>query len=92
MSKILFTDPSIFRGPIATPVPDPTPIVVPGSAQGGVDPRPCSFDEWLQNFRIDLDGDLDYDFDDYCKWWIKCGFSSEAWDEFNSEPFPTQNP
>ena len=92
MSKILFSDPSVFRGPI-TPEPDPTPIVVPGSAQGGVDPIPCSFDYWLQNFKIDLDRDGDYDFDDYCQWWLKNGLSVDAWNEFNNgTPFPTQNP
>ena len=100
MSKILFTDPSIFRGSIATPVPDPTPIVVPGSAQGGVDPYAMSYGDWMEGYAQNYDEIDGIDQNDYVAWWKSmmnagyAGFTSEAFNALNpgwSGPSPFGN-
>lgn len=99
MSKVFFTDPMIFRGPIN---PDPTdPVIGGGSAHGGQDPitnaAPCDFNYWQDNYSADLAEPIGtIDFDDYTEWWRQHldsdGFNKAAWERFNSSvPWPFGN-
>lgn len=91
MSKMLFTSPMLYRGGMDDPGEDPI-IVIPDSGQGGetpLNPVPCNFAYWQQNFHADLNGDNTEDFSDYGLWWIQNGFDADAWNEYNSGvPFP----
>lgn len=57
-----------------------------GTGQSGILPYACSFEDWEIMFFEDLDGDDDYDFDDYRIWWKNSGFTEDEWFVFNTEP------
>lgn len=55
-----------------------------GGTTGGGDIMICDFDEWLEMYGDDYDGDDDIDRDDYQYWWFNiAGLSQEDWDELN---------
>ena len=82
MAKKKFLVPFIVAAGI-TPV-DEDPEIGGGSADTTDEPYPCSFDDWFGPFGDDYNHDSSTNQDDYCQWWLNCGFTWEKWLEFNA--------
>ena len=70
-------------------MPEPTSDVVTGggTGQSTTDPYACDFDDWMNLFASDVNGDGQTDFDDYRQWFINnFGEDDELWGLFNDVP------
>lgn len=85
MAKRKFMTPVLLSGGLTPGSDSEEPIIGDGSAQTGIDPFPCDFEDWLSLFAngTDLDGDGEEDAEGDWKFWMEQnGFD---WTEFIEE-------
>lgn len=60
-----------------------------GSVGSSPDATLCTFQEWLEMYRVDTDGDGVFDEYDFATWWDDNGFTIEDWERYNPDiPWP----
>lgn len=55
-----------------------------GGTTGSGDIMACTFDEWLEMYGDDYNGDGDIDREDYRKWWLDNELDEDLWNEYNN--------
>lgn len=68
MAKRRFVTPVILSGGLIPDSGSSGTIIGHGSAQTGIDPYPCDYEEWLTMFAGDYDGNEDGEPDTYEDW------------------------
>lgn len=84
MTKRKFVRPVILSGGLIPDSGSSGTIIGHGSAQTGIDPYPCDFEEWLTMFAGGYDGDGNGDpdtYDDWLFWMESYGFDPDEFQE-----------
>ena len=61
-------------------------VIGGGSGQGGSDPIPMSYNEWVASaWATDYNDDGEYTWEEFSWWWEDSGFTMDQWDEYNPD-------